>query len=369
MKVLYICGEPSPYRIDFFGVLGLGCELTAVFEKRADESEKRDPRWYRKNYKNCRCIFLDEQGAPPVGEIIAAGAFDIIVVCNFYTAVGMRAIRYLRSHKMRYGIEIDGGLPRPKAIFKDAVKKYLLGGADFFLSPGRLPDAYLRQYGAAADKIYRYGFTSLFADEIVSSPPSASQKDELRTKLGLRGKKTVIAVGQFVYRKGFDVLLRACRDIGGDTAVYIIGGTETEEYKTLCRDLSLKNVYFLGFKCREELVEYYRAADIFVLPTREDIWGLVVNEAMANALPVITTERCVAGCELVIEGENGFLVKPDDAEALADKINILLNDNELRNKMSFAAFETINDFTIEKMAERHAEIFAAEADPARKESE
>lgn len=59
------------------------------------------------------------------------------------------------------------------------------------------------------------------------------------------------------------------------------------------------NIVFVEFKTKEDLIDYYRAADLFVLPTREDIWGLVVNEAMAAGTPVITTTNCGAGMEIL----------------------------------------------------------------------
>ena len=53
------------------------------------------------------------------------------------------------------------------------------------------------------------------------------------------------------------------------------------------------------------------ASDLFVLPTREDIWGLVINEAMSFGLPIITTRKCIAGTELITDGENGYLLEAD----------------------------------------------------------
>ena len=62
------------------------------------------------------------------------------------------------------------------------------------------------------------------------------------------------------------------------------------------------------------------AADAFVLPTREDIWGLVINEAMAYGLPVVTTDRCNAGLELIKNNVNGYVVHVDDKGELAKKL-------------------------------------------------
>ena len=116
----------------------------------------------------------------------------------------------------------------------------------------------------------------------------------------------------------------------------------------------MPHVHFLGFQKKERLAEFYKAADLFVLPTREDIWGLVINEAMAYGLPVITTDRCVAGLELVEDGVNGYIVPVEDAQTLAEKIHAVLQSD--LEKMGQASLDKIRPYTLENMAKVHAEI-------------
>ena len=164
----------------------------------------------------------------------------------------------------------------------------------------------------------------------------------------------VLAIGQFIHRKGFDVLLQSAASVNPDTGIYIVGGEATEEYKRLREELGAEHVHFLGFQKKNRLAEFYKAADVFVLPTREDIWGLVINEALAYGLPTITTDRCVAGLELIEDGVNGYIVPVEDATALAEKINaVLAADLE---KMGTAALEKIRPYTLENMAKTHVEI-------------
>ena len=163
-------------------------------------------------------------------------------------------------------------------------------------------------------------------------------------------------MGQFIYRKGFDVLLKTWQNCSKEYGIYIIGAEPTEEYLNLQRRLGLTNVHFVGFKTKNELQEYYQAADLFVLPTREDIWGLVINEAMANGLPVITTNKCVAGMELIEDGKNGFIIPVDDEKALDDKINTILCDEVLCVNMAKESLKRIKPYTIENMALKHWNI-------------
>ena len=98
------------------------------------------------------------------------------------------------------------------------------------------------------------------------------------------------------------------------------------------------------------LKKYYKMADVFVLPTREDIWGLVVNEAMAYGLPVVTTDKCNAGLELIQNGENGYIVSTDNYIELEEGIRKTLDHSLV---MGNNALLKIGDYTIERMAVDH----------------
>lgn len=166
-------------------------------------------------------------------------------------------------------------------------------------------------------------------------------------------EKIILSVGQFIFRKGYDILLQASKDLDKSIGIYIVGGEPTDEYKSLREELGLQNVHFIGFQSQEGLKDYYRAADIFVLPTREDIWGLVINEAMSYGLPIITTYSCIAGTELVVDNQNGYLVPAEDKIELAKKIGNIIKDESLLKKMSDESLKTISKYTIENMAEIH----------------
>ena len=105
------------------------------------------------------------------------------------------------------------------------------------------------------------------------------------------------------------------------------------------------------------LFTYYRASDLMVMLTRGDVWGLVVNEAMANALPVISTDACVAGKELIKDGENGYIVPVDSPDITEEKIKIIIENSNLYDVMQKECLNTIKNYTYESMAKKHIEIF------------
>ena len=137
----------------------------------------------------------------------------------------------------------------------------------------------------------------------------------------------------------------------------IIGGGDlAPEYEKFIREHHLKNVHILGFMDKERVMKYYMASDLFVLPTREDIWGLVINEAMANGLPVITTDRCIAGRELVKNGENGYLVPAEDPDELRERMMAILADDGLRQHMKEANIGKMQDNTMENIVKSHIPV-------------
>ena len=167
----------------------------------------------------------------------------------------------------------------------------------------------------------------------------------------------ILSVGQPIHRKGFDLLIKAAEDLGElDAGFFIVGGNPDEECSGLLKDLNVTNVSFVPFMKKEQLAEYYLAADCFVLPTREDVWGLVINEAMTYGLPVITTDKCGAGLELVEDGVNGYIVESESSKALGGAIRSVLDCDEPAG-MADASLSKIEEYTLENMADVHISIF------------
>lgn len=157
-----------------------------------------------------------------------------------------------------------------------------------------------------------------------------------------------------MHRKGIDTLLHAVRTIRSqDFILHVVGdGPERQKLEILSRQLNLQNrVIFWGYKQQEELPKYYAIADIFLFPTRFDIWGLVLEEAMACGLPVVASSAAGATADLVKENENGFIVRPDDTETTAKCIERLVQDKLLRETFGSRSREIIaSQFTLQHSA-------------------
>ena len=361
-KVLFLTTYASPYRVHFFDALGEMLEVTVLFSERIEDKKHRSADWFISGQGKCHVVQLQRRIASLRGRDLCADVihwlkkpWDEIVLCGYSSPTVMLAMLYLRRKKIPFWLEVDGGLIREDSWLQYRFKRMLVGAASGWLSTGKATTDYLVHYGARREKVREYPFSSLWEADILKEPVSRERKLEFRRELGMEEDKVILSIGQFIHRKGFDVLMKAAVQLDPDTGIYIVGGEPTEEYLELCRELGLTNIHFEGFKKKDALVKYYQAADLFVLPTREDIWGLVVNEAMAFGLPVITTDRCVAGLELVEDGVTGYIVPVGDADALAEKMNKALAGN--CETMGAAALEKVRPYTIENMARVHQQIF------------
>lgn len=361
-RVLFISNIPAPYRVDFFDALGERYDLTVLFEARRATGIRFN--WNDDAPHRFRAIFLSDGEIDEthvdrrVFRYIRRGAFDHIVATSYGYYTETAALLSMRLRGIAYDLELDGGVVRAgEPMMKRLLKRCIIRGAKRLFSSGASTDALFLHYGAKRERLVRYPFTSLFSRDLCERVPSVAEKGAARRILGVPYRKVALTVGQFIHRKGFDVLLHACDRFDGDTGVYIVGGEPTEEYRAIVKEKQLTNVHFLPFMDVQTLAQWFTAADVFVLPTREDMWGLVINEAMAHALPVVTTVRCNAGVELVEPGVNGYLVEAEDADALAERTLEILNDESLRARMAEAARERMQSYTIEAMVRAHAEAF------------
>lgn len=180
----------------------------------------------------------------------------------------------------------------------------------------------------------------------------------------------LVSVGRLVEQKGFDRLLQACAllvENGSRFQCDIIGdGPLRQDLERLVAKLKLTHrVRFRGRIFQEQLLDYYAAADLFVLPCipasdadRDGIPNTLI-EAMAMQLPVIST-RFSGIPELVVDGSTGVLVEPDNVPALAEAMHTLLGNPVLRQRMGQAGRQrVVQHFAIENSAARLYEIFAA----------
>ncbi len=237
---------------------------------------------------------------------------------------------------------------QPRGGWKDALKRSILRTASVAIVPGSRSADYCAWLGLPRERIFvapNSVDVSYFRSQAAALLPA---REALRAELGFSGA-VILFVGRMVERfKSVSILIRAYRQIAAESAgtkLVLIGeGPDRVSYKGLSRELGLNSVEFLNFMPHDELARYYAAADIFVLPSRSEPWGFVLNEAMEFGLPLICSRAAGAAPDLVDEGVNGFTV-PSEVEPLAERLACLVTDQGRRRAMGAASKKRIASFT------------------------
>ena len=189
----------------------------------------------------------------------------------------------------------------------------------------------------------------------IARPPRLGERDRLRERHGLRGP-TVVFAGRLSVQKAVDVALDALTRLDDVSLVIAGDGPDAEKLRSLAVDLGLDGrARFLGPQPRETVFELLRAADAVVLSSKWENFPHVLVEALAVGTPVISSS---AGgvTEIVRDGENGLLVPPEDAPALAAAIRRYFDDEELRERLRTAAPGSVARFAPERIYARLVEV-------------
>ena len=203
-----------------------------------------------------------------------------------------------------------------------------------------------------------------------STPDRAACRADIRGRYGIDSSDTLLLfVGMNFEIKGLDTIIAAvakARTIRPEANIrlLVVGRGDDKEYRKLAQSLGVAEaVTFAGTQV-EGLECYYRAADIFILLSKFDTFGMVVLEAMAAGLPVIVSSN-VGAKDLVEEGINGFILPEyPDAETAAERI-VLLSNTARREAMGVAATQTASIHDWDNLANKIAKIYE-ELDKGRK---
>ncbi|HEU0301183.1 MAG TPA: glycosyltransferase [Longimicrobium sp.] len=229
------------------------------------------------------------------------------------------------------------------AVFSPVLHRFLRGAhAILATSPDYARSSPVLRRHAERVRILPFGIR---IEEFAAA--DARAVEEIRARFGPR---MVLGAGRLVYYKGFDYLLRAMGTV--DARLVIIGtGPLRPALEAVANEAGVADrVTFAGTV--PDMAPWYHAADVFALPSiaRSEAFGIVQLEAMAAGTPVVNT-RLESGVPFVSrDGESGITVPPADADALADALNRLLRDAELRLRLGDAARERVRrEFSLERM--------------------
>lgn len=338
----------SPYRIPLFNALArhVGVDLHVIFLAETDP-ELRQWRVYKEEIKfsyevlpswrkrigryNC----LLNRG---VGSALSAADPDVIVCGGYNYVASWQALLWARTHNVPFLLWSESNLPdlRRGHPLVEFLKKEFLSRCSGFIVPGQSAREYLRAHKIKDDVIYTAP-NAVDNDLFANAAVAVRQDPTSRQKLGLPNRYFLF-VGRLVPEKGvFDLMsayarldAKVRREVG---LVFVGDGASRQQLEQQASSISPGVIKFASFVQRDQLAAYYALADMLILPTHSDPWGLVVNEAMACSLAVILSH--VAGCaaDLVKKNWNGMLVPPRDVPSLAGAMQSLADQPELCRAM------------------------------------
>jgi glycosyltransferase involved in cell wall biosynthesis len=290
---------------------------------------------------------------PQIGEAIRGGGFDAFVVTGWYLKSYWQAIRACRGARVPVLVRGDSHLLTPRSWLKRSLKQMvyrrLLRQFDGFLVVGQRHRDYLLHYGAEAGRMFpapHFVDNRWFAERAAAA---LAARGEIRRTWGARDETVVVLfVGKLMRLKRPGDILQAMARLpnGSAVAIFVGSGELGAELELEAKRLGVA-VQFEGFKNQSELPRYYAAADVLVLASESETWGLVVNEAMACGLPAIVSEAVGCSPDLIEEGITGFTFPVGDTTALAERIRKLSLLRARGHPFQEAVRKKIEDYSVE----------------------
>lgn len=353
----------SPYRIPLFNALARSenVDLHVIFLAETDP-HLRQWQVYRQEIRFQyevlpswrkrigRYNFLLNRG---VSAALTAAAPEVILCGGYNYVASWQALRWAGNRQIPFLLWSESNLHELRRGLApvEFLKSQFLRGCRGFVVPGRSAGEYLLAHKIKEDLIFTApnavdnGF---FAAAAAAVRQNAAAH---RRELGLPVRFFLFA-GRLVREKGIFELLSAYATLGEEMRqqvglVYVGDGAARRQLEERAGSISPGVIKFAGFAQREQLAQYYALAEMLILPTYTDSWGLVINEAMACGLPVVVSQ--VAGCaaDLVEENRNGLLIPPRDVPALSQAMRSLASQPELCVSMGAHSARHISLYTPE----------------------
>lgn len=343
-RILYITNIEVPYRVRFFNELAKKYDLTVLYERK--KSANRNTEWAKSENKQYKTIYLNglkignESGFDiRIIKYILSG-YDAIIIGCCNSKAQIFAMTFMRILRKPYILNIDGEL-FIGAGFKSKLKSLVIKGAYGYMVAGNKAAESIRNT-TRSKKVFSYGFSSLSIDEIHEH---ASGENKNRND-------NILVIGQYMDYKGMDVALEVAKK--NDSLKYKFIGTGYRS-NLLLEDMRLNNVNnveVIPFLQKDKLEKEYINCSMLILPSRQECWGLVINEAASFGTPIVSTWGSGAAVEFLADEYSCFLAQPGNADDLYNKIIDLINYRDIKKYKKYL-IDKSTKYTIEGSAKDH----------------
>ena len=357
-KVAIITNVPSPYRVDFFYYLQTHydeydfsiiyyCNDSMARQWKVDEERIMNSYYVPSKTIRIKKRFDDHYISFPVGVGKLLGKLKPqVVIAMEYSPAILQAMHWCRKNHVPYVSWTDGTINSEKNIgrLQKLSRKYIFKRADSFIGSSHASQENQLSYGASKEHCH----ISLLTVDL--------------DKYYIKGEKTygseLLYVGSLIERKGVDLLFEAFAACGNkNLRLVVVGdGPEKQELVALAGKLGIADrIEFKGFLSGDALRNCYKSAGAFVLPTREDCFGLVLIEAMCAKLPIIVSKFSDGAAETVTQGENGYIIDPYNKQEFAKAIDDVFESEDVLRRMGNASFNGTDKFSFANVSRGYIE--------------
>ncbi len=296
-----------------------------------------------------------------VRRVLRTQGFDAVWVHGYNTLTSLQAI--MGAHAMGVPVLLraesnlgDRARSATTLAAKRTLFRWLRKRVSAALAIGESNTAYWRHYLGEGVPVFPCLYSvdnEFFHQECVQA---AQTREEFRRSLGLDpGRPVILYASKLQARKRCVDLVNAYQQIAKsapkDRVPYLLivgDGEERAELENRSKEAGPGNIRFLGFRNQRELPRFYDLCNVFVLVSVNETWGLVINEVMNAARPVIVSDQVGCHKDLVQNGVNGYVVKAYDTQGLADSLRNVLADEGRWEEMGAKSLEYVRRFTFDE---------------------
>lgn len=363
-NVVIVTNAPAPYRAAFFNYIQKKKSNYLFHIIYASKNHQIGRQWNvnekelgNHTFLNCRVLtfhrkYDDKRIVFSVGAAKKLAQLKPdLVVCMEYNATILQTVFWCRRKKVPYLSWTDGTDNSERSIKKmqKLFRRYVIGNAAGFISSSSAAMEHQIHFGAERQLCHK----SLLTVDI--------EKYLMKKESSYEPQKRLLYVGSLIGRKGLDLLISALEYTNKEIQLTVVGeGSEEEALKALAKQHGVdKRIHWRGFLHGDALKECYQNNDVFVLPTREDCYGLVILEAMCASLAVIASKYADGAFDLIENGVHGAIVDPYDAKELAQAVNDIFAQKEVLLKMQKACYVRAQQFSFENVSKGFYEALDA----------
>ena len=335
-RIVIFNNIPSPYSVDLNQAIQNACEGDEIFSVYTNKNE--DNRMWNTDLSALDHVMILESKIlklktahdyryihfpPSIFKVLNSIDPDV-VIAKEYNPSAVQSLLFCKARHIPYIHVTEGTLLSERSInpVQKLLRRWIISGADHCIAAST----------KAKEKLYYWGAKESDVDIAYLTfdlKPFQSIRRDIKPG-------TLLYVGSMAERKGLDLLIQALPYAPSVKEVRIVGNGSEEQlrqYTETAERFGVRDkIVFAGFKTGEKLREEYARASVFVLPTREDCFGLVLLEAMVAGLPIVASSYADGAYDVVADGHNGRIADPFQSEAFGRAIEQVMSDPSFQEK-------------------------------------